>query len=158
MRSMATVGHAPRTSVAIVSSPLLYPMVVHVGLTAVLYVLLTIARAPSVWGVGCGPDGSNPWADVERRVSANLSNQFEWPLFFYAACLLLLQHDAVAPIQLWLAWIFVAGRIAHSTTQILTSNVRLRGVVFTINFAAVLGMWVWLLIAQVPAASAHLQH
>ena len=129
------------------SSPLIYPMAAHVSLTAVLNVLLTAARAPSVWGLGRRPDGSNPWADVERRISANLSNQFEWPVFFYAACLLLLQSGAVGRGPLWLAWIFVAGRIAHSAVQILTSNVRLRGVVFTLNFAAVLGLWFWVAIA-----------
>ena len=41
-----------------------------------------------------------------------------------------------------LAWIFVAGRVLHSAVQILTRNVRLRGVVFTINFLAVLGLWI----------------
>ena len=129
------------------SSPLLYPMAAHVVLTALLYVWLTVARAPAIWGLGGRHDGTNPWAGVERRVSANLSNQFEWPLFFYAACLLLVQRGAVDETQLWLAWIFVAGRVAHSAVQCLTTNVRLRGVVFTINFAAVLGMWARLLLS-----------
>ena len=137
----------PRRLRSVMSSPLLFPMAAHVGLTALLYVFLTAARAPSVWGLGRRPDGTNPLANIERRVSANLSNQFEWPLFFYAACLLLLQRGAVDHIQLWLAWIFVAGRIAHSAVQIFTANVRLRGVVFTINFAAVLGMWLRLVVA-----------
>ena len=86
------------------------------------------------------PDGRNPWAKVEPRISANLSNQFEWPVFFYAACLILLQHE---PERLThsLAWIFVGGRLLHSSVQILTTNVRLRGLVFTVNFIAVLGLW-----------------
>jgi hypothetical protein len=41
-----------------------------------------------------------------------------------------------------LAWIFIAGRILHSAVQILTPNVRLRGIVFTVNFLAVLGLWI----------------
>lgn len=121
-------------------------------MTALLYVLLTAVRAPSVWGLGRRTDGSNPWANVERRVSANLSNQFEWPLFFYAACLLVLQLRAVDQIQVGLAWVFVAGRLVHGLVQVLTTNVRLRGIVFTINFVAVLGMWLWLLLAQLGAA------
>lgn len=123
---------------------LLYPMAAHVGLTALLYALLTGARAPSIWGIGRRADGSNPWADVERRISANLSNQFEWPLLFYVACLLLLQRPALGMTELALAWLFMAGRLAHSGVQILTTNVRLRGVVFTINFVAVLALWVML--------------
>jgi hypothetical protein len=121
---------------------LLLPMALHVALAALLYVLLTIVRAPAVWGIGKSVDGSNPWASVERRISANLSNQFEWPLFFHAACILLLQLQVMDSVQVALAWLFVAGRVVHSLVQVLTTNVRLRGLVFTINFLAVLGMWV----------------
>lgn len=115
-------------------------MAAHVALTVLLYVLLTIARAPAVWGVGRRPDGSNPWAEVEPRISANLSNQFEWPLFFHVACLVLLQRQPDAAALVW-AWAFVAGRVLHSGVQILTRNVRLRGLVFMVNFVAVLGLW-----------------
>ena len=119
---------------------LILPMAAHVALTALLYVLLTAARAPAVWGTGRREDGSNPWAAVEPRISANLSNQFEWPLFFHVACLFFLSFQ-VSQAAVVLAWIFVAGRVAHSAVQILTGNIRLRGLVFTVNFLAVLGMW-----------------
>src|SRR5262245_32459211 len=82
------------------SNPLTYPMAAHVGLTALLYALLTIVRAPAIWGIGRRPDGSNPWAHIEPRITANLSNQFEWPLFFYVVCLMLLQQNAVDHLQL----------------------------------------------------------
>lgn len=126
--------------------PLIFPMTAHVVLVALLYVLLTVVRAPSVWGVGRRPDGSNPWKELEPRISANLSNNFEWPVFFYAACLMLLGDEA-SRLTLALAWIFVAGRILHSCVQVLTSNVRLRGLVFTVNFVAVLGLWTVVLLA-----------
>jgi hypothetical protein len=125
---------------------LIYPMVAHVAWTAVLYALLTVARAPSIWGLGRRRDGSNPWSAVERRLSANLSNQFEWPLFFYAGCLLMIELRAVDAVQVGLAWAFVTGRVVHSFVQVLTTNIRLRGIVFTINFLAVIGMWLWLLV------------
>lgn len=122
------------------SSPIILPMAAHVALVAMLYVLLTAARAPSTWGIGRRPDGSNPWAQLEPRISANLSNQFEWPLLFYVACLVLMQSPVDATAVL-LAWVFVGGRVVHSAVQVLTSNVRLRGAVFTVNFLAVLGLW-----------------
>jgi hypothetical protein len=128
----------------------IYPMAAHVVLTAFLYGLLTVARAPAVWGVGRASDGSNPWADTERRISANLSNQFEWPLFFHVACLIWL-HLGPDSIAVTLAWIFIAGRILHSLVQVLTRNVRLRGVVFTVNFLAVLWMWAMLLLRVADA-------
>ena len=115
-------------------------MAAHVALAAFLYVMLTVARAPAIWGIGRRPDGSNPWAKFEPRISANLSNQFEWPLFFYAACLILIRSDT-SFFSLVLAWTFVIGRVLHSLVQVLTTNIRLRGAVFTINFVAVLGLW-----------------
>lgn len=129
-----------------ISDLLYYPMFTHVVWAMFLYALLTVARAPSVWRIGAKEDGTNPWATVERRISANLSNQFEWPLFFYVVCLLSLhKSQTIDSVQVWLAWLFIGGRLLHSGIQILTTNVRLRGIVFTINFLAVLGMWVRLL-------------
>lgn len=123
-------------------------MAAHVALTALLYAALTVVRAPSVWGVGRRADGSNPWARFEPRISANLSNQFEWPVFFYAACLLQFDQQAGHQLQMWLAWTFIAGRLAHSAVQVFTANIRWRGAVFTVNFVAVLGMWLGLLLAR----------
>ncbi|MGG6462396.1 MAPEG family protein [Solilutibacter silvestris] len=122
--------------------PLLIPMLAHVLWATILYTVLTVVRAPSIWGIGKAPDGTNPWAAIEPRISANLSNQFEWPVLFYAACILLIQQSLEGKSVLLLAWIFILGRVVHSFVQIFTRNIRLRGVVFTINFLAVLGLWV----------------
>lgn len=119
---------------------LLLPMTAHMALTALLYVLLTVARAPTVWGIGRRADGGNPWADIERRIGANLSNQFEWPVFFHIACVLLI-HLQIGSVAVVFAWLFIAGRLLHSAVQILTRNVRLRGLVFMINFLAVFALW-----------------
>ena len=94
-----------------------------------------------MWGIGRRVDGGNPWAKLEPRISANLRNQFEWPLLFYVACLLLIQFGVVSHAAVVLAWIFIGGRLLHSAAQILTGNVRLRGLVFMVNFLAVLGLW-----------------
>lgn len=117
-------------------------MLAHVGLSSILYALLTVARAPKIWGIGFRKDGSNPWKDIESRISANLSNQFEWPVLFYVACLILMQFPVVPKAAIFLCWLFIIGRLVHSAVQILTTNVRLRGIVFTINFLATLGFWV----------------
>ena len=127
--------------------PLIIPMAAHVALAASLYAMLTVVRAPAIWGIGRRADGSNPWAGIEPRISANLSNQFEWPLLFYAACLVLLRSDA-SRLSLVLAWVFVGGRVLHTLVQILTTNIRLRGVVFNINFVAVLGLWAQVVLAR----------
>ncbi|RAP58271.1 MAPEG family protein [Oleiagrimonas sp. MCCC 1A03011] len=121
---------------------LILPMAAHVALTAFLYFLLTAVRAPAVWGVGRRGRDLPSWTAFEPRISANLSNQFEWPLFFHLACLLLMSLHAVDTWALWLAWIFVAGRLLHSGVQILIPNIRLRGLVFTVNFLAAVGLWI----------------
>ena len=120
--------------------PLLPPMAAHVALAATLYVALTVARAPAIWGLGRRPDGSNPYATHEPRIGANLKNQFEWPLLFYVACVLLMQQPP-DPLATALAWTFIAGRLLHTAVQVFTANVRLRGLVFMVNFLAVLGLW-----------------
>lgn len=121
-------------------------MAAHVALAAFLYALLTVVRAPTIWGIGRRTDGSNPMAKLEPRISANLSNQFEWPMLFYTACLLLMQREK-SQLAIVLAWVFVGGRLLHSAVQILTTNIRLRGLVFTVNFVAVLGLWTTALFA-----------
>nr|WP_277399718.1 MAPEG family protein [Pseudoxanthomonas sp. LH2527] len=126
-------------------------MTAHVALAALLYVLLTVARAPAIWGIGRRADGSNPFASLEPRIGANLSNQFEWPLFFHVACVLLMLLGTSA-MAIALAWLFVGGRLLHSAVQILTTNVRLRGLVFTVNFLAVLGLWGVLLVMALARA------
>ncbi len=124
------------------SELLFAPMLVHILLVAILYVLLTIMRAPKIWGTGANPDGTNPFATLEPRVSANLSNQFEWPVLFYAICVILIARpEFYQPVYLWCAWVFVFGRLIHSAIQIFTANIRLRGAIFTINFLAVTCMW-----------------
>lgn len=118
------------------------PMVVHILLCSALYAMLTLARAPKVWGIGNRSDGSNPYESVQVKISANLSNQFEWPLFFHIACILIVLKDLESlTFYVLMAWIFVAGRVLHSAVQIFLSSIKLRGMIFTINFVAVLAMW-----------------
>ena len=131
-------------------SSLILPLCAHVLLCTLLYALLTLARAPVIWGVGQSKDGSNPFSNIQPKISANLSNQFEWPLFFYIAIVLLIAMDEpIDSAQIYLAWVFVIGRVLHSIVQIFTDNIRSRGMVFTINFVAVLAMWAFIFIGEI---------
>ena len=122
---------------------ILTPVVAHIFWCALLYASLTVARAPAVWGVGRKVDGSNPFQNIQTKISANLTNQFEWPVFFHVLCVMLyLEQSAVTSTMMLMAWAFVTGRVLHSLVQICSSNVRIRGLVFTINFLAVIAMWV----------------
>lgn len=126
-----------------ISPALFYAMFFHVCWAGFLYTLLTIFRAPAIWGVDTKSGAIRKLAAYEPRISANLSNQFEWPLFFYSACVLtILMGDPSERLQIALAWLFVVGRVIHGGVQILTANIRLRGAIFTINFLAVFFMWI----------------
>lgn len=124
------------------SNVLLLVMFLHVCWVVLLYVALTILRAPSAWGMDTSSGEIRKYAELEPRVSANLSNQFEWPLLFYACCILIITSGMADSIQYFLAWTFLIGRVIHSLVHIFTTNIRLRGAIFTINFLAVFFMWV----------------
>ena len=118
---------------------LLWPMLLHMAWVMALYAGLTAARARAV-RTGRVLYAAFEFAGQEppevARITRNLANQFEAPVLFYAGVLALLQLGAAAPIDLLFGWVFVLGRVVHSAVQILSSDVVLRGRVFTINFVA----------------------
>lgn len=119
---------------------ILWPMLAHIGLTFFLYAWLTVARVGAVrrgeveYSCFVFGQGEPPQA---TRISRNLSNQFELPVIFHAVVVLLIALGRVTMVDVVAAWVFVAGRIAHTLVQTLTDNVPLRGNVFIINFLAV---------------------
>ncbi|MEL6421260.1 MAG: MAPEG family protein, partial [Pseudomonadota bacterium] len=121
-----------------VDALILLAMAAHVALSAALYCGLTLARAPAVWGIG-SPDG---WFAVrEAAIAANLSNQFEWPIFFHTVCVLTLTGGTSTPLFAAVAWAFILARVAHTLVQVGGGTIRLRGIVFSVNFVAVLVLW-----------------
>jgi hypothetical protein len=118
---------------------LLFPMLAHIGWVFVLYAWLTLARQRAVKA------GEVKYGDFARhdephhvaRIAYNLSSQFELPIIFYAAVVLLIATNNVTTIDIIAAWVVVAGRVIHTLVQCLTDNVPLRGQVFLINFAGV---------------------
>lgn len=123
---------------------ILLPAAAHLALTAFLYVWLTVERLSAVRARKRRySDMQFAGGDVERgaRVAANLRNQFEAPMLFYPLVLALWATQTVTIAMVWLAWLFVAGRVLHTGVQTLTGNVPLRGAVFTVNFLALAGMW-----------------
>jgi hypothetical protein len=121
---------------------LLLPMLAHIAWVFFLYAWLTIARQIAVkrHEVEYGSFARGEEPHHVARITRNLANQFELPVIFYAAVVLLVALNKVTPIDVIAAWVFVAGRIAHTLVQGLTDNVPLRGQVFMINFAGVVAL------------------
>ncbi len=116
------------------------PFFLHFGLVAGLYAWLTFERQVAMFKREVkASDFVNAGADPARskRIARNLMNQFELPVFALFAALFLYLCGRIAMIDVAAAWLFLGGRVIHTVVQTLTSNVPLRGVVFTINFAAV---------------------
>ncbi len=116
------------------------PFFAHFALVAFLYAWLTFERQVAVFKreIKAG-DFVNAGADPARskRIARNLANQFELPVFALFAALFLYMSGKTGVIDVAAAWLFLAGRVIHTLVQTLTDNVPLRGVVFTINFVAV---------------------
>ncbi len=129
----------------ILPNAILWPVALHLAMVLALFVIVSVTRMRAVRegdvpSVGYfARKGAEP--DASRRYAANLTNQFEVPTFFYALVALLYATDAVSGAQVVLAWIFLVGRMIHSAVQTQTDNVPLRGMVFGINFLALVAMW-----------------
>lgn len=126
-----------------IDAAFLIPFLLHFGIVVALYAALTVARIAAVRGgdavlADFARAGGDP--PVAARIARNLANQFEAPLFAYFAALFLLWLGEVQSFDVIAAWVFLAGRAIHTLVQTLTDNVRLRGMVFTINFMAVLAL------------------
>lgn len=119
----------------------LIPLLLHFGLVAVLYVVLTWARLVVVKrGQASKADFARADGDprLSARIQRNLANQFEAPVFAWIGVILLILMNAVGPADVAAAWLFLIGRLIHSGVQCTGDNVALRGQVFMINFIAVL--------------------
>jgi hypothetical protein len=122
------------------ANSILWPMLAQIGWTFLLYVWLTVERTRAV-GRGEVKYSAFEFSRNEppsvARISRNLANQFELPVIFYAAVVLLVVIGRVTTLDVLAAWAFVGGRVIHTLVQTRTDDVPLRGRVFLINFAAV---------------------
>jgi hypothetical protein len=122
-----------------VVSLILWPMLAQIGWTFGLYAWLTVARTRAVTRgeveYSCFVLGREEPREV-ARITRNLANQFELPVIFYAVVILLVALGRATTLDVVAAWVFVAGRVVHTLVQTLTDDVKLRGRVFLVNFAA----------------------
>ena len=76
----------------------------------------------------------------------NLRNLFEMPVLFFALVPLLLITHQAGQVQVALAWIYVALRIAHSVVHVWTRRVRLRFLAYLLSCIVLAAMWIGLAI------------
>lgn len=119
---------------------ILWPVAGHLGILFVLYCWLSVVRFQKRAG--------QPVEALEARISANLKNQFEAPILFYALVAMLWAEDLVNWAYLTLAIVFLAGRIWHLLAATLSTNIIRRGLIFTFNWLAIYAMWALFLLPR----------
>ena len=81
-----------------------------------------------------------------RLLSNNFDNQFQLPVLFYVAALLLLWSGGAGWVELALAWLFVALRYGHAAVHVTTNRVYRRFFTYTAGLVVLAVLWVWLVV------------
>ena len=123
-----------------------WPVIVLVGLTAVVWVLMYVRRLSEIRAARINPQSlatSETASGILKNVSAadNFRSLLETPVLFYAVCICLAVADEVTTLQLVLAWIYVALRALHSLIHVTYNRVPHRFGVYTVSTLCVFAMW-----------------
>ena len=131
------------------TTAMFWPMIAHAFLVFGLYCLLFIRRKKYTF---LNADAARRFRDAgeeareSQLVNKNIANQFELPVLFHAACLLLYITDADNIVTIFLGWIFVISRYVHSYVHVTSNRLRYRAPAFTVGFAALVCMWGWMVV------------
>jgi hypothetical protein len=127
-------------------SPLLAPVVALVAWSIVMLVWMGVKRRPFVANRGGIPDGARG-ADLEAEYPGaahwpahNYQHLMEQPTIFYAIVLALVLMGFDEPINVYLAWGYVALRILHSIVQATVNVVRIRFLLFAVSTLCLIGL------------------
>ncbi len=121
-----------------------WPMMAQVFLTYAIYIVVSSRRMASVKeGKAKADDFRIPVTDPAASATAarNLSNQFELPVLFFAACLSLFVTGGAGPVAVLVAWGFVLARVAHSLIHVTSNRLRYRRPAFVVGFVLNLLLW-----------------
>jgi hypothetical protein len=126
-------------------SPILQPVIALVGWTFVMWAWLYATRIPAIAGRPMEP--SMTAADLNAVIPArvrwkadNYNHLHEQPTLFYAVALTLAAAGAGTGLNLWLAWTYVAIRVAHSLIQALGNVILVRFSVFMVGSLVLLAL------------------
>ncbi|MBW3566945.1 MAG: MAPEG family protein [Proteobacteria bacterium] len=81
-------------------------------------------------------DGRTKLSDPAERTADHYQNQFEMPVIFVAACLIISVANLTDGLYLVLAWAYVGLRLAHSAVHLSYNRVYHRFLLFVASFVA----------------------
>ena len=117
---------------------MLSPVLALIVWTLIVWVWMYATRIPAMQKAKINPqDAVNAGAldtlPVEVRVVAdNYNHLHEQPTIFYALAIYSYLVGVADPLNVWLAWGYVAARVVHSIMQIVVRKVMLRFQVFAL--------------------------
>jgi hypothetical protein len=123
-----------------------WPLIAQVVLVAIVAVRMYVVRVGEIRAEHIDPQSmatSRIAAQALQNVAAadNFRNLFEVPVLFFAVCAALAITDSVTPLQLVLAWLYVALRAVHSFIHVTYNRVMHRFSVYVGSTICVFLMW-----------------
>lgn len=118
---------------------MLAPVLALVCWTLVMWVWMYATRIPAMRAAGLDPAQVKEKRDLDvlplsvRQVADNYNHLHEQPVIFYALALYSHLAGVADPLNVGLAWAYVALRVAHSLWQALVNFVPVRFVLFSLG-------------------------
>ena len=126
---------------------ILHPMLGMIALSGLLILVLLASRLPSIikyWGdlqFAEHSDGLRPQLPRPLRlITENYNHIFEQPTLFFATCAYIYMASQTDPLNVGLAWAYVALRMLHTITQVTLNNVTLRASFFATSSACLVAI------------------
>lgn len=144
------------------TSTILQPVVILLAWTMVMWLWMYVTRLPAMrrakidvanlkGGTGKDLDGLLP-ADIQWKAH-NYNHLLAEPTIFYAVCIVLAIIGHGEGVNLAVAWLYVALRVAHSLVQATVNRVAIRFLLFA---ASSLCLIVLIFHAAIPVFDLHL--
>jgi hypothetical protein len=118
---------------------MLTPILALVAWTFVIWFWMYATRIPAMYKAGLVPGKLKQKSDLDalpvavKQVADNFNHLHEQPTVFYALCVYSHLQGVGDPLNVGLAWAYVAIRIVHSLVQCTGNYVPLRFVVFNLS-------------------------
>jgi hypothetical protein len=122
-----------------------WPMIGHVLLVVIVYVVLAIRRRGAVEaGEAEVRQFKGRYEEPARSVTVanNLMNQFEAPVLFHIVSLCLYVTVGVNVFTVTLAWLFILFRYIHAYVHLTSNKIRWRNMSFRIGLLILLILWI----------------
>ena len=118
---------------------LLTPVLALIVLSLLVWIWMYATRIPAMSAAKIDPQKAMHPGSLDvlpssaRRVADNYNHLMEQPTIFYALVFYIVLSGHTDPLHIWLAWLYVGLRVAHTLVQCTVNRVMLRFGLFTLS-------------------------